>query len=314
MLFFLVGKDRMNVYEKAGFVSAGTTQSSGQQVTIAYPKRNERREVTLLLEINSRDRNLVQYPNASEFRFRLFRPLKDIVKLQIAGGTVPGCLYNLNTGWNQFTFQEATRKWNVTIPPGRYTYETVCTKLASVLNSLSGVTNTYSVFIDATTGTLTLQRTAGVAEFAFLFLTGDYIDFYDQNNTLQKINTPAKLLGFGRADYTNTGSIITAPFVVDLEFLLNRAYVYINHDNTQDLNTIERSVGRQQPHAIVYFDELRNNYKFLNKETFEPLYCSYPAPISRIATIDISLRDEFDRCVDFNGRDFTLLLEVVYLD
>jgi hypothetical protein len=90
--------------------------------------------------------------------------------------------------------------------------------------------------------------------------------------------------------------------------------LYLNHDNTQDINTIERSVGRQQPHAIVYFDELRNNYKFLNKETFEPLYLSYPAPISRISTLDISIQDEFNRVVDFNGRDFTLLLEVVYLE
>jgi hypothetical protein len=299
----------MNSYE-----SAGKVQSSGQQVTIAYPKRNERREVTLLIEINSRDRNLVQYPNPSEFRFRLYRPLKDVVKIQVAGGAVPGCLYNINTGWNQFTFQEGARKWNVTIPPGRYTYETLCSKVASLLNTLSGITNTYSVTIEATTGVFTLQRLTGVATFAFLFLTGDYVDFYDQNNTLQKINTPAKLFGFGRADYENVGASIPAPFVVDLEFLLNRAYLYINHDNTQDLNTIERSVGRQQPHAIIYFDELRNNYKFLNKETFEPLYSSYPAPISRIAAFEIALRDEFDRCIDLNGRDFTLLLEITYLD
>jgi hypothetical protein len=299
----------MNSYE-----SAGKVQSSGQQVTIAYPKRNERREVIILLEMNSRDRNIVQYPNPSEFRFRLFRPLKDIVKIQVAGGTVPAPLYNVNTGWNQFTFQEGSRKWNVTIPPGRYTNDTLSTTVASSLNTLSGVTNTYTVSIAPITGVLTLQRTAGAADFAILFLTGDYIDFYDQNNTLQKINSPAKLFGFGRADYANVGSSITAPFVVDLEFLLNRAYLYINHDNTQDLNTIERSVGRQQPHAIVYFDELRNNYKFLNKETFEPLYLSYPAPIARMATLEIAIRDEFDRCVDLNGRDFTLLLEVVYLD
>ena len=299
----------MNSYE-----SAGKVQSSGQQVTIAYPKRNERREVIILLEMNSRDRNIVQYPNPSEFRFRLFRPLKDIVKIQVAGGTVPAPLYNVNTGWNQFTFQEGSRKWNVTIPPGRYTNDTLSTTVASSLNTLSGVTNTYTVSIAPITGVLTLQRTAGVADFAFLFLTGDYIDFYDQNNTLQKINSPAKLFGFGRADYTNTGATLLAPNVVDLEFVLNRAYLYINHDNTQDLNTIERSVGRQQPHAIVYFDELRNNYKFLNKETFEPLYLSYPAPIARMATLEIAIRDEFDRCVDLNGRDFTLLLEVVYLD
>jgi hypothetical protein len=141
------------------------------------------------------------------------------------------------------------------------------------------------------------------------------VDHYDQDNTLQKINTPAKLFGFGRDDYSNgSGSTITAPNVVDLDFLLNRCYLYINHDNTQDLNTIERSIGRQQPHAIIYFDELRNNYKFFNKETYEPLYCSYPAPISRISTLDISFEDEFNSIVDFNGRDFSLLLEVISLE
>jgi len=186
----------MNVYEKADQV-----QSSGQQVTIAYPKRNERREATVLLEINSRDRNLVQYPNSSEFRFRLFRPLKDVVKIQIAGGTIPGCLYNINKEWNVFTFQEGLVKWNVRIPPGRYTYESLCTIFANALNSLPGITNNYIVSIDSTTGFFHLQRNTGVADFKLLFRTGDFVDFYDQNNTLQKINTPAKLLGFGREDY-----------------------------------------------------------------------------------------------------------------
>lgn len=295
-------------------VASDIPQSSGQQVTIAYPKRSERHEITTLIEINSRDRNIVQYPEPSEFRFRLYRPFKDVVKIQIAGGTIPGCLYNINKGWNQFTFQEGVRKWNITIPPGRYTYETIVTTLAGLLNSLTGATNTYTVTINATNGLLTIVRASGTATFGFLFMTGDYIDFYDQNNTLQKINTPARLFGFSRGDYFNNGPNILSPNVVDLDFLLNRCYVYINHDNTQDLNTIERSVGRQQPHAIVYFDELRNNYKFLNKETFEPLYLAYPAAIARIATLDISIRDEFDRCVDFNGRDFTLLLEFVTLD
>jgi hypothetical protein len=299
----------MSAYE-----NTETTQSSGQQVTIPYPKRNDRKERTILLEINSRDRNLQIFPQPSEFRIRLFRPLKDIIKIQIAGGTVPGCLYNINTGWNSFTFQESTTKWNVAIPPGRYSYETICTTLASLLNSLSGASNQYTVSIDSTTGFLSLTRTTGSASFAFLFGSGDFSDQYDQNNSLVKINTPAKLLGFGRGDVTSSGTTIRSPYAVDVEFLLNRLYLYLNHDNTQDLNTIERSSGRQQPHAIIYLDELRNNYKFLNKETFQPLFSSFPAPIARLATLDITLRDEYDRVVDLNGRDWTLLFEIVYLN
>lgn len=289
-------------------------QSSGVDVTMPYQKRGGRKETTTLIEINSRDRNLLSYPSPSSFRWRFFRPMKDIVKVQIAGGTIPGCLYNINTGWNTFTFQEDGKQWDVVIPPGRYAYENLCTTLASQLNSLSSAANRYAVSINGTTGVLSIQRLSGVLSFSLLLKTGNIVDYYDQNNTLQKINTPAKLLGFGRADYTDTAGLITAPNVVDLDFLQNRCYLYINHDNAQDLNTIERSVGRQQPHAIIYFDELRNNYKFLNKETYEPLYCSYPAPISRMSTLDISFEDEFNRLIDFNGRDWTLLLEIVTLE
>lgn len=295
------------------FTDDGSTGiSSGQLVTLPYKKSG--REVTILLEINSRDRNIVQNPSPSEFRLRLYRPLKNIVKIQIAGGTIPGCLYNINSEWASFTFQEGSTKWDVSISPGRYTYETICVVFASALNSLPGITNSYTVSINATTGRLTLTRASGAASFQLLLLTGNFVDYYDQNNTLQKINSPAKLLGFGRADYSNTGAYLVAPNVVDLDFLLNRCYVYINHDNTKDLNTIERSVGRTQPHAIIYFDELRNNYKFLNKETFEPLYKSYPAPLSSLASLQIAIRDEFYRLVDFNGRDFTLLLEVTAIE
>jgi hypothetical protein len=221
----------------------------------------------------------------------------------------------MNCGWNQFTFKEGTKLYTVTIPPGRYAYENLATALGLVLNALPGIANTYTVEIQSISGFFQLRRASGVQPFSLLFATGNFVDFYDQQNTLQKINSPAKLLGFGRGDYADNGTgVIQSPFIVDLDFLTTRSYIYMNHDNTQDLNTIERSVGRQQPHAIVYFDALRSNYKFLNKETFEPLYSSFPAPISRIATLDISIRDEFDRLVDMNGRDFTLLLEVTVLD
>jgi len=290
-------------------------QSSGQQVVIPYPKRSDRKRVKVLLEINSRDRNTISYPQSSQFRWRLYRPLKDIIDIQIAGGTVPACLYNLNTGWNAFTFFEGTTRYNVTIPPGRYTYESLAANLASRLNSIPGITNNYAIEIDNITGYFTIKTLSGTSTFGFLFATGDFVDLYDQNHTLQMINSPAKLFGFRFNDYSDSGTgTITSPNVVDLDFLYTRIYLYINNDNTQDLNTIERSVGRQQPHAIIYFDQVKNNYKFLNKETFEPLYSAFPAPIARVNNLDISMRDEFDRIVDFNGRDFTILLEVTYLD
>lgn len=289
--------------------------SSGQDVTIAYPKRKDRNQRTVLLEVNSRDRNVRQYPNPAQFRWRLYRPLKDIISLQISGGTIPSRLYNMDQGWNSFTFFEDGNRYNLTIEPGRYDYGSLATQIANQLNSVSGKKNSYSVQFSGSTGKMIVTRNHGTANFGFLFLTGDYVDLYDQNNTLQHVNSPARFWGFGRADIFDNGTgIIVSPNSADLDFLTNRIYVFINNENTQDLGTIERSVGRNQPHAIVYLDECCGNYKFLNKETFEPLFSSTPAPMARMATLEVSLRDEFDRLVDLNGRDFTLLLEVTFLD
>lgn len=289
--------------------------SSGQEVTMPHRERYERKTKTSYLEINSRDRNTKVYATSSQFRFRLFRPLKDIVSIRLVGGTIPTRLYNINVGWNSFTFLEGTTRYTITIPPGKYTYTQLASSIAGIINATPGTVNTYSSQFSTVTGQFTLSRTAGVATFSMLFLTGDYIDSIDGNNTLQLINSPAKLLGFERADYSDAGAgFITGPNASDIDFVLNRIYVYLNHDNNQDVGTIDRSVGRHQPHVIVYMDEMTAQHKFLNKETFEPLYESYPSPISRISTMDIALRDEFDRLVDMSGRDFTLLLEIHYLD
>ena len=110
-------------------------------------------------------------------------------------------------------------------------------------------------------------------------------------------------------------SICKTPLLMaNCEGIIDRVYLYLNHDNTQDLATIEREVGRRQPHAIIYMDEPTLPYKYLNKELFEPLYCSSPAPIARMATLDVSLLDQFDNLVDLCGRDWTLLLEIIYYD
>lgn len=288
--------------------------SSGQGITLTYKKTSERKKKTMLLELNSLDRNVTSYPNPAEYRIRLYRPLKDIQTIQIVGGTIPTKLYNFSTGWNSFTFQEGNTKYNFTIPPGKYNYTTLSNTLSSLLNGKSGGVNTYSVAFSPISGCTSITRTVGTAPFSLLFGTGNYVDQTDSNNTLTQINSPAHLLGFQKANYSDNGGIITSPNCTDLDFMINRLYLYLNHDNTLDLATIERGVGRQQPHAIIYMDEPTLPYKYLNKETFEPLYCSSPAPIARMATLDISLRDQFDNIVDLCGRDWTLLLEIIYFD
>ena len=286
------------------------TRTSGQEFLIPHQQCRELRDRKILVEVNSRDRNIRAYPTSQHFRWRFQRPLKDVKSARICGGTIPTRIYNVNEPWNSFTLLEGTTKFKVTLNPGRYTLSSLAIEIGSQINSLSGITNQYSVIFSPTSDQMTITRDVGTASFSFLFATGDFVDLYDNNNTLMEINSPAKLMGFLKADYSDNGTgKITSPNAAELDFLFNRLYLYINSDNNQDLFTVERSVGRDAPFAIIYMDEISLPYKFFDKVTYEPTFISAPAPLARISTLDVEIRDEFNRIVDLNGRDFTILIE-----
>ena len=288
-------------------------KSSGQAILLPNSAK-ERRRRSLLVEINSRDRNIRSFPLANTFRWRFQRPLKDVTSIQLVGGTVPSRLFTVNTGWNSFTFLEGSLKATVTLTPGLYTSATLATELQRQLNAINGKSNTYLVTVDPATDRLTVTLTAGSTAFSFLFSSGDFVDLYDINNVLTMINSPARILGFLNNDDISSSLIIAAPNGMDVSLLTNRIYLYVNHDNSQDLGTIERSIGKQSPHAVLYMNTPTLDYKSFTGEIFQPLFRSSPAPIARLQTLDIALRDEYDRLVGLNGRDFTLLLEIEYLE
>jgi hypothetical protein len=289
-------------------------RSSGQDILLP-PNAKDRKRRQLLVEVNSRDRNVGIYPNPSQFRWRFQRPLKDVVSIQIVGGTVPTRMFNITNTWNTFTFREGTALFTISLNIGRYSLDLLATELASQLNRTPGITNNYSVGVSPTTDQIVVTRDSGLLPFAFLFATGNFVDLIDSTNVLLQMKTPRRILGFLFQDYTDGGTgKITSPLAMDLEFLLNRIYLFMNHDNSQDLGTIERSVGKGNPHSIIYMDASEYTYKTFNKDLFQPLFVSKPAPIARMTTLDIALRDEFDNLIQFGGRDFTLLLEIEYLE
>jgi hypothetical protein len=72
--------------------------------------------------------------------------------------------------------------------------------------------------------------------------------------------------------------------------------------------------GRKDSFHILYMDQIINGYYTLNKDLHTPIFISSPAPISRVGTLNISIRDEFYRLVDIGWLDFTLLFEITYLE
>lgn len=289
------------------------------------PKRTSR---VVRVEVNSIDRNYSKFPLSSEFQWAFPFPVKEIREVRLIGGTIPVPFYNIDTGWNQFTFQEGTVQYTVTLTPGAYAITSLLNELTTKLNSL-GASNTYAVTLSPASNTIRITATAGTTPFALLFGTGNFVDTMDyRTKAILELHCPARMLGFGWADYASSGGVILAPRAPNLWYSLERSYLYLNFDTTQDLRSIFRGAGRKEPSAIIYNDEL-NTYnipnqlstsillpltKYLNKETFDTNIVPAPAALSRIAVLDISLRDMFFNLINTQGREMSLLLELVIVD
>ena len=286
--------------------------TSGQEVLLPGSTRKNRKEQKLTIAVNSRDRDLSADYDTNSFRWRLRRPLKDIVSIELLNGCIPADLYNINTEWNKFTFGEDTQIWNVALTPGQYTALELAVQLQTQLNALPGKANTYTVGYSSITKKITISKT-GPKAYTFYFLNGTYVDSLNSNTgAIESINSPAHILGFERFDYTSSGTL-EAPCRADPDYCIQRVYLHVNADNSLELNRIEVGAGRKDCFHILYMDT-KDGYYYLNKDPIPPLYVSYPAPISRISALTISIRDEFFRLVDLGRHNYTLVFEITYLN
>ena len=285
--------------------------TSGQGVLIPAKQRKERR---VTVAVNSRDRNVEGNHDSNDFRWRFRRPLKDVTAIELVNGSVPADLYNVQPAWGSLTFQEGTTAYNITLTPGQYDAAGLCDELETKLAGI-GLSNTYTVGYSATTKKATITATAGTAPFAFLFQTGRYVDEIDRHTgAIQSVNCAAQLLGFEFQDTLSVAGTIVSPNRMDPFGPIGKLYLHLNADNSVEINRVERGAGRRDCFHIMYLDQIINGYYPLNKDIHSPIFYSSPAPIARMATLNISIRDEFYRLVDLGKHDYTLLFEITYLD
>jgi hypothetical protein len=292
----------------------GLATSSGQHLLLPHRSPQSRKEQTILVEITSRDRNYLNLIPSNPIKYTFARPLKDVRMIELIAGTIPANPYNIIHGANKFSFYEYGQAEQVlTISPGVYTSTTLVAALNTLFSSLTTV-NTYT-WSQNSSGQMVLTRNTGTTVFYLLFLSGTYSDELDRScGHFVQQNTPALQMGFDLSDYKDISGVLTSPFPIDLYSSMNRLYLYINIQNNLDFGIIERGSGRRKPFAVIYLDDQTNGYKYLNKDTLTPVSFSLPQPLGRLVDLDIEFRDEWYRLVNFNGKDFTLLLNFTVLE
>ena len=289
--------------------------SSGQHVLIKDQSKIKRAVRQTTIVVNSRDRNYSNYPNPNHFRYSLRRPLTNVISIELINATIPSLLFTIEPTWGSFTFSEETTKYNITLTPGYYTDSTIMVELQRQLNAISTKINTYSVTQDPRNLSIIIEATNGSpVNFSLLFSSGDFKDDINPNTlALISINTPARLLGFGLNDYTSSGYIITSPLPIDLENFFNRLYLHLETDG-RSLARMEMGAGRQDCFHIFNIEPGIHHYTSLNKDTIQSMFTSSPAPIARMANLNVDIRDEFNRPAYLNYREVQLIFEITHLE
>ena len=291
--------------------------TSGEDLLMNTPNKNRRtRQVTV--EVNSLDRNRNLSTSSNNFRWNFRRPLKDIVSIELVSGSIPADLYNVTTDWNKFLFAEAGGATvTVSLTPGQYTATGIAAELATSLNSISGKTNDYTVSHSGATKRITITATnASPVEYTFFFKPGQA--YTDQINAttgaLESVNCPATLLGFDRIDTVSVGGVLIPPNRVDVNYCSNQLYLYINADNSKELTRVELGSGRKDCFHVLFLSNTTDGFYSLNRDTYMPIYYSSPAPIARLSSLTISIRDAFYRLVDLGGHEYSLVFEITTLE
>lgn len=289
--------------------------SSGQHVLMKDQTKIKKAVRQTTIVVNSRDRNYLSYPNSNHFRYTLRRPLTNVISVELVNAMIPSVLFTIYSTWGSFTFLEGTTKYNVTLRDGYYTDSTILVELQTQLNAIVGIVNTYSVTQNPRDLSTIVEATnVTPTNFSFLFYSGDFKDEIDLNTlAILSINTPARLLGFGLNDYDSTADKITSPLPIDLENFFNRLYLHLETDG-KTLARMEMGAGRQDCFHIFNIDPGVNNYTSLNKDTIQSMFTSSPAPIARMANLNVDIRDEFNRPAYLNYREVQLIFEITHLE
>lgn len=301
--------------------------SSGQHVLMKDQTKIKKAVRQTTIVVNSRDRNYMAYPDSNHFRYTLRRPLTNVMSVELMNGSVPAFLYTIQPCWGTFSFCEWTPcsisntksqlpMYTVILTPGFYTEEDLCRELEVQLNSICGRNNTYAVTLNPHTKKLSVTATnSKILPFSFLFYSGEKKDEIDLNTlAILSINTPARFLGFGLNDYTSDPcGTLHAPLPMDLENFLNRMYLHLESDG-KNLARMELGAGRPDCFHIFYIYPGKANYIYLDKETDHSTFVSSPAPMARMANLEITLRDEFNRFVDLHHRELSLVFEITHLE
>lgn len=249
--------------------------------------------------IDSRDRDVVNYPNPSEYVINLDEDLQDVTAVELVNAQIPFKSYIVNTGNNVLTLMIGASTRDVILEPGDYQPLVMAQTLQNLMTDVFADLNvTFFVAYNATTDKFTFY-----ASLPFKVIA----ESDNLRNTYRPL-TLAKVLGFDRKVHESVLDApplyVTEPYKIVAPFRKNfndTNYVVLNIENFTVNTSINTMVNKS--FSIIPGDkDTQNFYNFnTSRKDFNP-------PISRLSKIRIRFTYADGRPFDFQNHDHLIQL------
>lgn len=236
-----------------------------------------------LLIVNSKDRIS---GNSTDFYYAIkYYGKEEIKDFRIGKITIPYSFYNLKQQFFNFTYNSVL--FDIEVPAGNYTAQSLATFLQNTLSTETGaaITVTYS----QSTNKFSVQ-VSSPNNFSF-----DFEDPLPYNYSIQKA------LGF--ANLIPTTSSYTSVNCANLNCSDN---LYIR---SQTLSYYNPSIFQTQRDQVIQLVPiLVNPFNFIFYENQQEI--SFPCDYRSLSTFDIQLIDDYGNIIDLNGLDWTFEIQI----
>jgi hypothetical protein len=256
----------------------------------------------ILINVDSRFRNINLYPNSGKFTLKLNQTIKDILYIRLSSIEIPNLYYTFSKAKNNISFTVSVcncKTYNITINEGFY-------DSLQLLNSIkTQLPANMTIVVNLANGIVTISHT-----------TAFTINF--SNNSSSK--TLGRYLGFTKNNYTSVLNNVTTRHEIVSETLLdtigdNYIFLRINdygkmynfNKSTNDYNeTLDNYLGK----ILITVNKAKKNFDNNNFITKKHIF-RQPTNISKL---DIELLDPVGTTINTNLVDysFTLELGVIY--
>ena len=133
------------------------------------PERNVTQgRIAVVLAIDSRDRDLEQFPSPSEYIYHMEHTIRNVISIELVKGCIPHSDFNITESCNKIFFEES---WGLTlaicIEPGIYTIEELVKELEQKFNESENTESIYEIKLNKRRKRITIESNLAGGDHIF---------------------------------------------------------------------------------------------------------------------------------------------------